>query len=164
MARDISAQGAIVRFEGGLNITISEFSDEGTPFECQDVDLSTNAKNLNGEMISSRTPAVYTFSVTVIPGTVADHVLSMWFMKQLLQPGQNHENDVDKDWYCNATVYVPGTFTENSYESDGGNVYGSRQITFTNCRAKSGPIGPSTSAEGRLSARTYTFEAEGMTV
>ena len=32
--------------------------------------------------------------------------------------------------------------------------------TFKKGRLKGGPMGPSTSAEGRMSARTYTFEFE----
>ena len=53
MAFDISAVGAKVVFSNP-DLTIDEFSDEGTPFECPDVDVSTNAKNLNGETKSSR--------------------------------------------------------------------------------------------------------------
>lgn len=161
MAIDISAQGARVVFKGGLNLVVSEFSDEGTPFECSDVDISTNAKNLNGEMISSRTPSLYTFSITVIPNSVADYKLAAFFQKQLLQPGQNNANSVNSSWYCDATITLP-----QAYEGPGINgsiMRGSPfNVTFSNCRPKSCPIGLSTSAEGRMSARTYTFEAESV--
>lgn len=149
MAKDISAVGAKVVFSGGLSLTITEFSDEGTPFDSPDVDVSTNAKNLNGEMISSRTPSVIPFSVTVIPGTVADEKLAAFFKKSLIQPGGINAIG---SLYCNCTITIPDV-----YGADGG----ARTVSYTNCRAKSGPMGPSTSAEGRLSARTYTFEAEG---
>lgn len=151
MAKDISTVGAKIVFSGGLKCTITEFSDEGTPFDAPDVDASTNAKNLNGEMISSRTPSVYPFSVTVIPGTAADAKLTAFFRKSLLQPGGIAAIG---DLYCNCVVTFPEVY--GSGES------GARSYTYTNCRAKSGPTGPSSSAEGRQSARTFTFEAEGV--
>lgn len=150
MAKDISTVGARVVFRGGLSLTITEFSDEGTPFDAPDVDASTNAKNLNGEMISSRTPSVYPFSITVIPGTLADSKLTAFFKKSLLQPGGIASIG---SLYCDCVVTFPAVY--------GADANGSRSYTYTNCRAKSGPTGPSTSAEGRQSARTFTFEAEG---
>ena len=88
---DISSVGSFVRikFKGGQSPewTISEFSDEGTPFECPDVDLSTNQKNLNGQMISSRTPSVYSVTVTVIPNSADDLWLTKKAQQAALQPG-----------------------------------------------------------------------------
>ena len=150
MAKDISTVGARLVFSGGLSLTVSEFSDEGTPFDGADVDASTNAKNLNGEMISSRTPSVYPFSVAVIPGTVADQKLTQFFKKSLLQPGGIAEIG---SLYCNCVITIPEIY--------GGDSSAARSYTYTNCRAKSGPTGPSSSADGRQAARTFTFEAEG---
>lgn len=157
MAKDISAVGAKIVFSnlGGssVGLTISEFSDEGTPFDCPDVDVSTNAKNLNGEMISSRTPSVIPFSVTVIPGSVADIRLREAVARSLIRPSNNTPNDVE---YINTvTITMPLVTTRG-----GSAVAGSNTVTFSNVRIKSGPTGPSTSAEGRMSARTYSFEAE----
>jgi len=156
MAKDISAVGAKIVFSnlgGGAGLTISEFSDEGTPFDCPDVDVSTNAKNLNGEMISSRTPSVIPFSVTVIPGSIADIRLRDAVAKSLIRPSNNTPNDVE---YINAvTITMPRVTTRG-----GSAVAGSNTVTFSNVRIKSGPTGPSTSSEGRMAARTYSFEAE----
>ena len=157
MAKDISAVGAKIVFSnlGGsaAGLTISEFSDEGTPFDCPDVDVSTNAKNLNGEMISSRTPSVIPFSVTVISGSVADIRLREAVARSLIRPSNNTPNDVE---YINTvTITMPLVTTRG-----GSAVAGSNTVTFSNVRIKSGPTGPSTSAEGRMSARTYSFEAE----
>ena len=58
---DISAVGTIIDISpsrGGRGCTITNFSDEGTPFDAPDVDASTNRKNLNGTMISSRLVSV----------------------------------------------------------------------------------------------------------
>lgn len=156
MAKDISAVGAKIVFSnlgGGAGLTISEFSDEGTPFDCPDVDVSTNAKNLNGEMISSRTPSVIPFSITVMPGSVADIRLRAAVAGSLIRPSNNTPNDVE---YINTvTITMPLVTTRG-----GSAVAGSNTVTFSNVRIKSGPTGPSTSAEGRMSPRTYSFEAE----
>lgn len=157
MALDISAVGAKVIITGnGTNITIDEFSDEGTPFEAPDIDVSTNAKNLNGTMISSRTPSVYPFSITVIPGSAADIKLQHLLMTNAIMPGNNAPSTAN--WF-QVTIQMPQTVQQGS----GGASVGSynKTVTYTMCRIKSGPTGPSTSADGRMSARTYTFEAEG---
>lgn len=156
-AFDISAVGTIITFtqvNGGGSHIITEFSDEGTPFDSPDVDASTNKKNLNGTMISSRTPSVYPFSVTVIPGSADDDFLWSCFHAALIQPGSAITPADRLLWNC--TLKVPNI-------NESGRNTGTRTFTFTNCRIKSGPTGPSASAEGRLSSRTYTWEAEGLT-
>lgn len=151
-AFDISAVGTIISFSRGLTCDITNFADEGTPFDAPDVDASTNRKNLNGTMISSRTPSVYPFSVTVIPGSPEDDKLWSFFQKSLLQPGGITSAS---DLYCDCTIKIPDI-------NASGRRTGSRTYSYTNCRAKSGPTGPSASAEGRQAPRTYTFEAEGL--
>lgn len=152
MAMDISAVGTVITFSGGIDCIITEFSDEGTPFDAPDVDASTNRKNLNGTMISSRTPSVYPFSVTVIPGSEADDKLWSLLQKSLIQPGA--VTSVPQ-LLVNCTIKTP------NINSSGRNT-GSRTFSYGNCRIKTGPTGPSSSAEGRLAARTYSFEAESL--
>ena len=86
---DISTVGAQIKikFKDNKQKTITQFSDEGTPFECPDVDVSTNAKNLNGQMISSRTPSVYPVSITVIPGSEEDMFLQRRLADAAIQQG-----------------------------------------------------------------------------
>ena len=160
MAKDISAVGARVTFSGGSldGLVISEFSEEGTPFDCPDVDVSTNEKNLNGEMISSRTPSVYPFSITVIPGSYADAILHRAFAKNALNINNNASEDVD--YVDSVTITMPRQVARGSSGYQGGSPSFNTTVTFTNVRMKSGPTGPSTSAEGRMAARTYSFEAE----
>lgn len=152
MAMDISAVGTVITFSGGIDCIITEFSDEGTPFDAPDVDASTNRKNLNGTMISSRTPSVYPFSVTVIPGCEADDKLWSLLQKSLIQPGA--VTSVPQ-LLCDCTISTP--IIDGS-----GRDTGSRTFSYSNCRIKSGPTGPSSSSEGRLAARTYSFEAESL--
>lgn len=149
---DISAVGSSVTIKtGGDSIVITQFSEEGTPFEAGDVDVSTNAKNLNGTMISSRTPSVYPVSVTVIPGSDDDHELQRLLKKASIMPGG--VTAISKLKIDSLTISVPAINESNVAGA-------SRKYTWTNGRIKSGPTGPSTSGEGRMSARTYNFEFE----
>ena len=150
---DISTVGAKIdiKFKDNKQKTITQFSDEGTPFECPDIDVSTNAKNLNGQMVSSRTPSVYPVSITVIPGSEEDMFLQRRLAEAAIQPG----NVTSIAELAISSLIVSFPAIDESGE-------GSHAIdyTFTNGRLKGGPMGPSSSAEGRMSARTYTFEFE----
>lgn len=153
MAIDISAVGSRVEIHaGGRVIRITQFSDEGTPFECSDVDLSENRKNLNGQMISSRTPSVYPVAVTVVAGSTEDKELAEIAQKSAIMPGSVQPISsmiVDK-----IILSVP-----NINMSGEGKV-ASMNYVWRIGRMKNAPTGPSTSAEGRLAPRTYTFEME----
>lgn len=161
---DISAVGAFVRitFKGDGNNrgwSITEFSDEGTPFECPDVDLSTNQKNLNGQMISSRTPSVYTVSVTVIPNSADDIFLTRHAQEASLQPG--NITPIDKLIVESIELGIPDiNQSRASTLSDRNSYSGYAIFKWMNGRMKNSPTGPSTSAEGRLASRTFTFEME----
>ena len=151
---DISAVGSkvIISPSSGSPITITEFSDEGTPFDAGDIDVSTNAKNLNGQMISSRTPAVYPVSVSVIPGSDADAMLQQLLQKASIMPGGI--TPISDLKIASIVLSIPAV------DQSGAGAVTSRSYRWTNGRIKSGPTGPSTSSEGRQSARTYTFEME----
>ena len=69
--------------------------------------------------------------------------------------------------YGTITVAIPNSYvridgSHNSLDKQPNG--GARSYTYTNARIKSGPTGPTSSAEGRMGARTYTFEAEGFRV
>ena len=150
---DISTVGAqiVIKFADNKQKTITQFSDEGTPFECPDVDVSTNAKNLNGQMVSSRTTSVFPISITVIPGSEEDLFLQRRLADAAIQPG--NVKSIAELAVSSLTVSIPAINESGE---------GSHAINYT-CmkgRLRGGPLGPSTSAEGRMSARTYTFEFE----
>ena len=161
---DISAVGAFVRitFKGDGNNrgwSITEFSDEGTPFECPDVDLSTNQKNLNGQMVSSRTPSVYTVSVTVIPNSADDIFLTRHAQEAALQPG--NITPIDKLIVESIELGIPDiNQSRASTLADRNSYSGYAVFKWMNGRMKNAPTGPSTSADGRLASRTFTFEME----
>ena len=151
---DISAVGSkvVISPASGSPIVITEFSDEGTPFDAGDIDVSTNAKNLNGQMISSRTPSVYPVSVTVIPGSDADAMLQQLLQKASIMPGGI--TPISELKINSIVLSIPAV------DQSGAGAVAARSYRWTNGRIKSGPTGPSTSAEGRQSARTYSFEME----
>ena len=154
MALDISATGSVVTFTpvgGGKGFSVTHFSDDGTPFDAPNVTVSNNKRELNGLMISSRTPNVFQFSISVIPGSAEDDELWSIFKKSSIQPGKVA---AVKDLLYNVTVAVPDI--NRSGENP------SRKFTYSSARMVDGPTGPSTSSEGRLAARTYMFEAEGL--
>lgn len=155
---DISSVGSKITIEiGGREpIVISEFSEEGTPFECPDVDLSTNEKNLNGQMISSRKAAVYTVSVTVIPGSVADVELT----RAAQDAAIFHGNTTAISNLIVKSIILATPQINQSVEAITSNNSNIITYKWMNGRMKSAPTGPSTSAEGRLSARTFVFEME----
>lgn len=151
---DISAVGAKVTINpsAGSAIVVTEFSDEGTPFDAGDIDVSENNKNLNGQMISSRKPAVYPVTVSVIPGSDSDVKLQSLLQKASIMPGGI--TPISNLKINSIVLSVP------AIDQSGATGNSSRVYKWTNGRIKSGPTGPSTSAEGRQSARTYTFEME----
>jgi hypothetical protein len=153
MAIDISAVGSSVRIKaGGIDINITQFSDEGTPFECADVDLSENKKNLNGQMISSRTPSVYPVSVTVVAGSIEDKQLARLAQKSAIMPGSVQP--------ISSIIVDEITLTIPNINMSGEGSVASMSYVWLKGRMKNAPTGPSTSAEGRLAPRTYTFEME----
>lgn len=152
---DISSVGAkvVIALSTGT-VTVTHFSDEGTPFECPDADFSVNQKNLNGDMISSRSTSVFTVSVTVIPNSAEDMALSKFAQMNALQPGNTVS--VSQLWVNSIQLSIP------QINSSGEGTGAVNTWTWTRGRLKNAPTGPSTSAEGRLAARTYTFEMEKM--
>lgn len=153
---DISAAGAsaVIDFYDGTHVEVRQFSDEGTPFESPNITLSTNAKNLQGTMISSRTPSVVPVSITVVPGSKEDYLLQKKVTEALLQPGG--VIDISNLGVKTLTLAVPSIDGSTDITpSSSVNTF-----TWVNGRMVEAPTGPSTSAEGRMSARTYSFEFE----
>ena len=152
---DISAVGSSIQFSGGLNLVVTQFSDEGTPFDSPDVDLSENGKNLNGEMISSRKPSVLTLNISVIPGSDDDRKLKSFARKNLLAKG--NVETISSLKIDQAVLTIPA-----QNESAEGSPSRRMICTFINGRMKTGSMGFSSSSEGRLSSGNYSFEFENI--
>lgn len=157
---DVSATGCSITVKtGARRATITRFSDEGTPFEFNEIEVTGSALSLNGELILWAKPVAYAASVTVIPGTREDEQL-----RKMLEDAHVRRNGSSTKAVsasdCNATLVFtcPGIET---FKSDGATAGGNKKTyTYSNGRIVSGPTAPSASAEGKLSSRTYTFVFE----
>lgn len=148
---DISFTGASVSVKQGNRQTIiKEFSDEGTPIECNDVEVTGSAVTLNGQLILWRKPCAYVVSLTVIPRSDNDETLLCMLHDAHVTPG-----NVVKISNLNASLTIVSPKINESGSQISGDTW-----KFTNGRIVSGPTGPASSAEGKMSARTYTFVFE----
>ena len=133
--KDVSFAGSTVTVAG---ITITDFMDDANPVEFQDVEVSSVGVNCNGSMIRNAKPNVIMMSVTVIPGSTSDERLyALWKSYRV----QGSFNGI---WEQSLTASV---------------TTGSGRISrsFSNGTMVSGPGGPSSNGEGKMTGRTYTF-------
>lgn len=148
---DISFTGASVSVkQGNRQTVIREFSDEGTPIECNEIEVTGSAVTLNGQLILWRKPNAYVVSLTVIPRSDNDAALRAMLHDAHVSPG-----NVVKVSQLNASL----TIVAPKINESGSQVKGD-SWKFTNGRIVGGPTGPSSSSEGKMSARTYTFVFE----
>lgn len=150
---DVSFTGGNIVIKSGSGSTvISEFSDEGTPVECNEIEVTGHAMTLNGQVIFWRKPNAYVVSVTVIP--MSDNDITLGNMLEMAHVKPGNAVPVDK-LTTSLTINCPKINKSGSQMS--GNMW-----SFQNGRIVSGPTGPSTNSEGKMSARTYTFVFEAL--
>ena len=133
--KDVSFAGSTVTVAGHQ---ITDFMDDANPVEFQDVEVSGVGVNCNGSMIRYAKPNVIMMSVTVIPGSGDDNFLyDLWSRYRV-------KGEYDSQWgeHLTASVDIQNGGLSRSY-SDGTMV--------------SGPGGPSSNGEGKMTGRTYTF-------
>ena len=133
--KDVSFAGSRVSVAG---INITDFMDDANPVEFQDVEVSSVGVNCNGSMIRNAKPNVIMMSVTVIPGSGNDDQLYALWKRYRVQ------GDFNAQWEDSLTASVTAL---------GGKV----SRTFNNGTMVSGPGGPSSNGEGKMTGRTYTF-------
>lgn len=155
---DVSATGSSIQITTDVTglINITRFSDEGTPFEFNEIEVTGSALSLNGELITWAKPVAYAASVTVVPMTSEDEALRKLLIASKVKYSKGNTVAVNTDA---VTVTMNASIPKLN---NNGSAY--RGFMFTNGRIVSGPSAPSSSAEGKLSARTYTFVFEGMKV
>ena len=133
--KDVSFAGSTVVVG---NIIVKDFMDDANPVEFQDVEVSSVGVNCNGSMIRNAKPNTIMMSVTVIPGSDSDNQLYALWKRYRVQGSWNAQWEEP----LSASVTI-------------GSGRGSRQ--FANGTMVSGPGGPSSNGEGKMSGRTYTF-------
>lgn len=133
--KDVSFAGSSVTVAG---ITVNDFMDDANPVEFQDVEVSSVGVNCNGSMVRNAKPNVIMMSLTVIPGSQSDTNLYNLWKRYRVQGNFNSQWETG----LSATVTI-------------GSGRGSR--SFANGTMVSGPGGPSSNGEGKMTGRTYTF-------
>ena len=132
---DVSFAGSSITIAG---TTITDFMDDANPVEFQDVEVSSVGVNCNGSMIRNAKPNVVMMSVTVIPGSPSDnHLYELWKTYRV----QGSYSDAWK---------TPLTASVNIQN-------GGLSRSYSNGTMVSGPGGPSSNGEGKMTGRTYTF-------
>lgn len=141
----------------GSTLVIKDFSEEGTPFDIGGgVDLTDNKKTLNGEMVSSRLPSVIPVNISVIPDGPSDRVLREICGKSFLSKGTaTPVKDIIVEYM---TIHIPRNNHSGHNPAEGDFI----SVSFAKGRVKTADLGPSTSGEGRKSARNYIFEFQGL--
>jgi hypothetical protein len=130
-----------------------DFSDEGTPFSiATKTQFTDSKKNMNGNMISSRTPSIIEATLSVIPDGYSDLKIRSKLQSAVLSP--NKAAEVRSILVDELKFVIPAN------NESGHNVGNGITITLTNGRIKEGNIGISASSEGRKEAQEYTFEFE----
>ena len=160
---DISMQGAKVTLNvpaitGNGNIVL-DFSDEGTPIEFPDLEVCGYAMTMNGELVTWTKPSPITWSITVIPGSNSDAAL-----RNLLYAGHvggKKGNAIAQNFVIisSATLSIP-SITTNGVVSRAGVM----NFQFANGRLTSGSPAIGGNAEGKMSARTYKFVFESVSL
>lgn len=135
---DVSFAGARVRFSGAISAEVTDFMDDANPIEVQEVEVSGAGANLNGNMIRYAKPNLVMLSVTVIPLSPSDMALREGIKKFRVQGGQNRHREWEQAVTCTIAVQ-------------------DKAFVFTNGTPISGHLAPSSTAEGKMQGRTYTF-------
>lgn len=158
---DISFQGAKLSLKtaGASGNIVLEFSDEGTPVEFSDLEVCGYAMTLNGELVTWTKPTPITMSITVIPGSTADK--SMRNVLIAGHVGGKKGNAIDQQYVhiTSAVLEVPAITTNGIVPSGG-----TSSFTLSNGRLYSGSPGMGSNAEGKMSAKTYRFVFESISM
>ena len=137
---DVSFAGSTITVAG---VKITQFMDDANPVDFPDVEVSSVGINCNGKMIRYAKPAPIMMSVTVIPGSSDDKQLWSKWRSYHLEDAKNNQGT----WTQSLTANI----------SIGNTNAGQKTYAFSGGTFVSGPAGPSSSGDGKMQGRTYTF-------
>ena len=143
--QDISGFGlrivlvASVTFPQG--ITLSQFADDGDPFDNPSQQIADKATGLNGDLITWSKGNPIPATINLIPGSEDDRNMSVLLEANRTARGKTSSRDV-----ITMTVLYP----------DG------RTDTLTNGKLTDGPVSTGISSAGRKKTKPYVFAFEDM--
>lgn len=131
---------ASVTFPQGIELT--QFADDGDPFDTPSQQLMDKAMGLNGDMVVWGKPNPITPTINVIPNTDDDRNLAVLAEANRIGKGKNSARDV-----LTMSVMYP----------DG------RSLTLTQGVITDAILTSPVSSAGRMKTKPYAFAFEGMT-
>lgn len=156
---DISFTGGYVTIDApamGMT-TISEFSDEGSPVEVDEIEVTGHSINLNGTVIRWRKPTAYTVKVTVIPLSENDVSLTKLLLASKVEPTGGGVKAVDVASLATKMEIAAPAINESGQGSS------MRKWWFTEGCIVGGSPAVASDAEGKMQSKTYSFVFERMT-
>lgn len=155
---DISFTGGYVTVSAPAmgTTTISEFSDEGSPVEVDEIEVTGHSINLNGTVIRWRKPTAYTVKVTVIPLSENDVSLTKLLLASKVEPTGSGVRAVD---VASLTTKMEIAAPAINKSGQGG----MRTWTLTEGCILGGSPAVASDAEGKMQSKTYSFVFERMT-
>lgn len=141
--QDISAFGFQIRliasFTFPTGITITEFSDDGDPFDIPAIQIADKSMGINGDLIVWSTAKPIDVTLSIIPDSESDDNLSILLANNRPSRGKLIVNDM---------ITLTGIYPDRS------------NIILQNGRLTNGMPGKSISTSGRIKTRPYTFTFE----
>lgn len=158
---DLSFTGGFVTIKADAigATTISEFADEGSPVEVDEIEVTGHQLMLNGSVLYWTKPTAYTAKVTVIPLSANDISLSKLLESTKVERTENGMVRICSSAATKTTMEIAAPGINRSGPS-GKNVM--RTWTFSNGRIVSGNPGIVSDEEGKMKAKTYSFVFERM--
>lgn len=120
--------------------TVTQFADDSDPFDNPDIDILSEAMNVNGEMVTWLTPQPLTINLNMIPNTEDTKNLDILF-------------DANRAAYKKSVVRDKITIVANYPD-------GSKKV-LSNGRPKNYAPASSVASAGRFKSRHYAFVFEG---
>lgn len=145
MANDISGFGlqiqvvASVTFPSGF--TVSQFADDGDPFDLPSIQIADKAMGLNGDLITWSKANPLTVTLNVVPNSDDDKNLGILFDANRVARGKQSARDV---------ITMTGIYPDGS------------TITLTPGAITDGMPGNAVASSGRLKSKAYIFAFEGV--
>ena len=145
MAHNISGHGLQINVIASntypSGILVSEFADDGDPFDCPAVQIADKAMGLNGDLIYWSKASPIEITINVIPGGDNDGDLATLLEANRVGKGKNSARDM----ITLVAIYASGATR-----------------TLSEGVLISGPVTDSVASAGRLKTSAYVFAFEGI--
>ena len=154
---DISMAGSTVIIKGpSINATITGFASEGDPISIPDNEVRAGEMGLNGDLVTWAKPTPITFSISLIPGTTSDKILSA-ALRAAHIGGKGSSAKFDAVEIDTLTIKTPHGNVKDTLKLQEPVSY-----VFSNGYVQSGPMAQGTNSEGKASMKTYNFTFESV--